>query len=59
MDIGPNRDVLGELRDAFKKHDDLHFGIYYSLFEWYNPLFNKDVQNNRTTRYVYCNISIM
>jgi len=50
MDVGPKRDVLGELRDAFNKHDDLHFGIYYSLFEWFNPMYLKDKANNFTTR---------
>ena len=50
-DIGPKRDVLGELRDAFKKRPDLHFGLYYSLFEWYNPILSKDSANNHTTRY--------
>jgi len=50
VDVGPNRDVLGELRDAFKRHQDLHFGIYYSLFEWYNPMYLRDKANNFQTR---------
>jgi len=50
VDVGPKRDVLGELRDAFKKHDDLHFGIYYSLFEWFNPMYLKDKANGYKTR---------
>ncbi len=29
---------------------DVKFGIYYSLFEWFNPLYLKDKANNFTTR---------
>jgi len=42
--------VVGELRDAFREHDDLHFGVYYSLFEWYNPMLMNDYANNYKTR---------
>lgn len=35
--IGPKRDILGELNDAGEKYD-LKMGIYYSLYEWYHPL---------------------
>ena len=37
VDIGPKRDVLLELMEAGRRKD-LHMGIYYSLYEWYNPL---------------------
>ena len=41
--VGPKRNVLGELKEAFdKRHSDVHFGLYYSLFEWFNPLYLKD-----------------
>ena len=36
-EIGPKRDILGELNKAGKKYG-LKMGIYYSLYEWYNPL---------------------
>ena len=53
MDIGPKRDVLNELKTAFtKRHPDLHFGLYYSLFEWYTPIYLKDKTNNYATRFV-------
>jgi alpha-L-fucosidase len=39
---GPERDLLGDLTKAVRK-TDLKMGIYYSLYEWYNPLFNADV----------------
>jgi alpha-L-fucosidase len=34
---GPKRDILGEMKDAGEKHG-LKMGIYYSLYEWYHPL---------------------
>ncbi len=53
MDVGPRRNVLKELKDAFSaRHPDFHFGIYYSLFEWFNPMYLKDKANNFTTRSV-------
>lgn len=39
---GPGRDLLGELTDAVRK-TDLKMGIYYSLYEWFNPLYTADV----------------
>lgn len=49
--IGPKRNVLGELKQAFKdKHPDIHFGLYYSLYEWFNPLYLKDQANKKETR---------
>jgi len=41
VDIGPKRDVLGDLTKAGRKRG-LHMGIYYSLYEWYNPLWLSD-----------------
>lgn len=35
---GPKRDVTGELRAALEQRD-VKFGIYYSLMEWYHPLY--------------------
>jgi alpha-L-fucosidase len=37
VDIGPKRDVLLDLMHAGRRKG-LNMGIYYSLYEWYNPL---------------------
>ncbi|VDM64761.1 unnamed protein product, partial [Angiostrongylus costaricensis] len=50
VDIGPKRDIVGELKNAFKG-TDVHFGLYYSMFEWFHPLFIDDTKYN-TTAYV-------
>ncbi|CAI2357668.1 unnamed protein product [Caenorhabditis sp. 36 PRJEB53466] len=47
VDIGPKRDIVGELRNAFKQ-TDVHFGLYFSQFEWFNPLFLDDGKFNTT-----------
>ena len=38
FDRGPRRDVLGELEAAGNARG-LKMGIYYSLYEWWNPLY--------------------
>jgi alpha-L-fucosidase len=46
VEIGPRRDLLGDLTNAVRAKG-LKMGIYYSLYEWYNPLYLAD-----KTRYV-------
>jgi len=41
MDVGPHRDLAGEITNAVKKAG-LHMGFYYSLSEWFNPLYKSD-----------------
>ncbi len=41
VEIGPKRDVLGELTKAVRAKG-LKMGFYYSLYEWYNPLWLSD-----------------
>jgi alpha-L-fucosidase len=41
--VGPKRDLLGDLTTAVRKAG-LRMGIYYSLYEWYNPLWLSDKQ---------------
>jgi alpha-L-fucosidase len=52
VDVGPHRDLVGELGAAVKAQHSgvtnrpLHYGLYHSLFEWYNPLYLEDQANN-------------
>ncbi|MBD3268044.1 alpha-L-fucosidase [bacterium] len=41
VDVGPERDLLGELGDAVREAG-LKMGFYYSLYEWFNPLWLTD-----------------
>ena len=43
--------MVGEFEQAVRKSPKLHFGLYHSLFEWFNPLFLKDVEGNFSTRF--------
>lgn len=53
VDNGPHRDLVSDLRAAILKKN-LHFGIYHSLYEWFNPLYLKDKQSGfKTQEYVY------
>lgn len=42
VDLGPHRDLAGELSNAVKDAG-LHMGFYYSLYEWFNPVYHSDV----------------
>lgn len=59
MDRGPHRDLLGDLAVEVKKQISPHtskplkFGLYHSLYEWYNPLYLEDKRNQfQTQRFV-------
>ncbi len=41
VEIGPHRDLLGDLGEAVRRKN-LKMGFYYSLYEWYNPLWLSD-----------------
>ena len=39
----------GELANAIRTKTDLKFGLYHSLYEWFNPLYLYDQKNNYKT----------
>jgi alpha-L-fucosidase len=57
MDIGPKRDLLGDLAAAVKKQTSpqtgktLKFGVYHSLYEWYSPLYQADKASGFKTQH--------
>jgi alpha-L-fucosidase len=56
MDIGPKRDLLGDLAKEVRKMRSpqtnrmLKFGVYHSLYEWYNPMYRQDRENQFQTQ---------
>ena len=61
--LANNFALTGALADSIRNRTDIHFGVYHSLFEFYNPLYLQDVANNYTTQnYVrvrsYSNIKV-
>ncbi|XP_044527269.1 tissue alpha-L-fucosidase [Gracilinanus agilis] len=49
MDVGPHRDLVGEL-GPFLREKNIHYGLYHSLLEWFHPLYVLDKNNNFTTQ---------
>jgi len=49
MEVGPKRDLVGELSTSVKKAG-LHMGLYYSLPEWNNPLHRWDTDPHRNIK---------
>jgi hypothetical protein len=43
VEAGPKRDLLGDLTKAVREAG-LKMGFYYSFYEWYHPVYRKDVQ---------------
>ena len=41
VDVGPHRDLCGDLTTAVKSKG-LHMGFYYSLYEWFNPIYRSN-----------------
>lgn len=41
VDVGPKRDLIGDLFAAVRK-TTVRAGMYYSLYEWFNPLWKSD-----------------
>uniref|UniRef100_A0A1I7SDU3 alpha-L-fucosidase n=1 Tax=Bursaphelenchus xylophilus TaxID=6326 RepID=A0A1I7SDU3_BURXY len=49
VDLGSHRDLVGELKEAIVK-EDIHFGTYFSQFDWFHPLYLND-KNEATRKY--------
>ncbi|XP_051167885.1 alpha-L-fucosidase-like [Leptopilina boulardi] len=49
VDVGPHRDIIGELSNAIRTRTNLTFGLYHSLYEWFHPLYLEDKSNNFST----------
>lgn len=49
VDVGPHRDIVGELEVSTKKRN-LTFGLYFSQYEWYNPIYLQDAKNHYKTK---------
>lgn len=45
VDIGPHRDLVGELLEAVERNG-MHKGLYYSLLEWFHPTMKPEDQAN-------------
>lgn len=43
VDVGPHRDLAGDLMKSVRAKN-LRMGYYYSLYEWFNPLYRQDVK---------------
>lgn len=52
MDVGPHRDLLGDLTKAVKDQG-LKMGYYYSLLEWSNPLYKKETLNEYIDQHMF------
>lgn len=53
VDIGPKRDILDELKTSFAD-TNVTFGLYFSLYEWFNPWYRRDKRNDfRTQEFVH------
>ncbi|XP_036770592.2 tissue alpha-L-fucosidase isoform X1 [Manis pentadactyla] len=50
MDLGPHRDLVGELGKAIRKRN-MRYGLYHSLLEWFHPLYLLDKKNGFKTQY--------
>lgn len=47
-DVGPNIDIVGSLMTSIRGKTNLHYGLYHSLYEWFNPLYLNDIVTGKT-----------
>ncbi|KAI6192329.1 Alpha-L-fucosidase [Aphelenchoides bicaudatus] len=48
VDVGPHRDLVKELATSIRKRN-IHYGLYFSQYEWFHPLYMLDDKNKNTT----------
>jgi alpha-L-fucosidase len=51
VDVGPHRDFLMELKEALAK-TDVRFGVYHSVYEWYNPVYLRNPEEYALTHLI-------
>lgn len=49
QDVGPHRDLVGELANAVRRKQGMRFGVYHSLMDWYHPLYMADKESGFTS----------
>jgi alpha-L-fucosidase len=52
VDVGPKRDLAGELTAAVRRRN-LEMGFYFSLYEWFNPLWLAGDTNAYVERHMF------
>ena len=50
MDVGPKRDLLGDLANSIRNRTNITFGVYHSLYEWFHPVYLQDKKNGFKTQ---------
>eukprot|EP01114_Cavostelium_apophysatum_P007332 TRINITY_DN1941_c0_g1_i2.p1 TRINITY_DN1941_c0_g1~~TRINITY_DN1941_c0_g1_i2.p1 ORF type:complete len:541 (-),score=92.73 TRINITY_DN1941_c0_g1_i2:1396-3018(-) len=50
--IGPKRDLVGDYARAVRK-TNVTFGLYYSLYEWFNPVYIADRESGKPPKTSY------
>jgi len=41
---------LGEIASSIRQNTNVIFGLYYSLYEWFNPIYLSDKENGFKTQ---------
>ncbi|XP_045519882.1 tissue alpha-L-fucosidase-like isoform X2 [Pieris brassicae] len=41
VEVGPKQDLVGEIAKSVRRQG-MKFGVYHSLYEWYNPIYLED-----------------
>jgi len=49
FDVGPHKDLVGALANSVRDQG-VRFGLYFSLMDWYHPLYLRDQSNSYATQ---------